>query len=198
MVHFKYRYVTVVIAFLTVSNRYHSLTSKLEIKISLLWTKENYPANGSIMSEINGSVLIRDDQKFQDVMNGCTPLKFDILYSFQYSQQLIMSPWFEEDSFYLTIESSKRSVNIKFLACIDCPIGFQKTINAAKGCDCVCNKLLGPYIINCSYTGETITKKGTITWITYLSIKNTSDFLIYPCWLMQKLNSRKVCILFQH
>ena len=49
----------------------------------------NHPVNGSIMSEIKGSVLIRDDQ---DEMNGYIPLTSDI-YSFQYSQQLIMSPW---------------------------------------------------------------------------------------------------------
>ena len=72
----------------------------------VIMDKGNHPVNGSVMSEVKGSVLIRDDQKFRDVMNGCTPLTIDI-YSFQYSQQLIMLPWFEEDSFYLTTESSK-------------------------------------------------------------------------------------------
>ena len=52
-----------------------------------------HSCNGSIKSEIRGHILIRDDQKFHTV-NGCTPIIFDI-YSFKYSQLLIISPWFE-------------------------------------------------------------------------------------------------------
>ena len=136
----------------------------------------NHIVNGSIESEIRGSVLIRDDQKIQHVKNGCTPLIFNI-YSFEASQQLIMSPQLEKDSMYI---SSKRSIQLNFLACIDCPIGFQKMEDDAKGCDCVCNVILRPYIISCNYSRETITKRGTTAWISYLSIKNTSGYLIYP------------------
>ena len=113
------------------------------------------------------------------MINGCTPIKFDI-YSFQNSQQLVILPWFEEDSFYMITESSSRVIILNFVACIECPIGFKKTNNDVKGCDCVCNRILRSYIINCNYTRETITKKGTTAWITYLRIKNTSDYLIYP------------------
>jgi predicted outer membrane repeat protein len=139
----------------------------------------NNPIDGSIESEIRGHVLIRDDQKFHNVINGCTPIIFDI-YSFKYSQQLIISPWFEEDSLYIITESSKRTIKLNFLACIECPIGFQKTNDKARGCDCACNRILETYIINCNYTRETITKKGTTVWISYLIIKNASGYLIYP------------------
>ena len=99
-------------------------------------------------------------------------------YSFKYSQQLIISPWFEKDSFYsMYAERSKRT---KFLACMKCPIGFQKFNNSAKGCDCACNRILETYIINCNYTRETITKRGTTAWIDHLTIKNTSGYLVYP------------------
>ena len=55
-----------------------------------------HPIDGSIKSEIRGHILIRDDQKFQ-----CDKwLHSYKLISFKYSQQLIISPWFEEDSFY--------------------------------------------------------------------------------------------------
>ena len=131
--------------------------------------KGNNVVNGSIRNEIRGQVMIHDDQKFQDVINGCTPLMFDI-YSFKYSQQLIISPWFEENRFFIITEGSKKYIKLNFVACIECPIGFQKTNNDVKGCDCVCNGILGSYIINCNYTRETITKKGTTAWITYLSV----------------------------
>jgi predicted outer membrane repeat protein len=135
------------------------------------------PIYGSIESEIRGHILIRDDQKFQNVMNGCTPIIFDI-YSLTYSQQLIISPWFEDDSI---VEGSKRTIKLNFLACIECPIGFQKTNDDARGCDCACNyRVLETYIINCNYTRETITKRGTTAWITHLTIQNTSGYLIYP------------------
>ncbi|MCG8625627.1 MAG: hypothetical protein MJE68_26960, partial [Proteobacteria bacterium] len=139
----------------------------------------NHPIDGSINSDIRGHVLIRGDQKFQNVINGCTPIILDI-YSFKYSQQLIMSPWFEEDSSYTFTKSSKRTIELNFLACIECPIGFQKFNNDARGCDCACNRILETYIINCNYTRETITKRGTTAWIDHLTIKNTSGYLIYP------------------
>ena len=37
-----------------------------------------HPIDGSIKSEIRGHILIRDDQKFQNVINSCTPIVFDI------------------------------------------------------------------------------------------------------------------------
>ena len=138
----------------------------------------NHIVSGSIKSEIRGSAPIREDQKIQDVINGCTALVFNI-YSFEVSQQLIMSPKLNNDSIYISTAGSERSIKLNFLACIDCPIGFQQTKDDARGCDCVCDvKQLG--IINCSYTRETIIKKGTTAWIGYLSIKNTSGYLFYP------------------
>ena len=130
----------------------------------------NHIVNGSIKSEVRGHVLIRDDQKIQDVTNGCTPA----------SQQLIMSPQLEIDNVHMTTESSERSIKLNFLSCIDCPIGFQKTEDDAKGCDCVCNAMLEPYVVNCNYKRETITKKDTKAWIAYLNIKNASDYFVYP------------------
>ena len=146
----------------------------------LLLIEGNHIVNDSIKSEIRGLAQIRDDQRIQNEIKGCTPLIFNI-YSFKASQQLIISPQLKNDSIiHITTESSKKSIELNFLACIDCPIGFQKTMDNAKGCDCVCIALLELYIIRCNYTRETITKKGTTAWITYLSIKNTSDYLIHP------------------
>ena len=132
--------------------------------------------SGSIKSEIRGSAPVRDDQRIQDVINGCTALVFNI-YSFEASQQLIMSPKLKNDS--TSTADSERSIKLNFLACIECPIGFQQIKDDAKGCDCVCDVMnLG--ITNCNYMTESITKKGTTAWIAYMSIKNTSDYLIYP------------------
>ena len=63
---------------------------------------------------------------------------------------------------------------------MECPIGFQKANDDARGCDCACNRILETYIVNCNYTRETITKRGTTAWIAHLTIKNTSGYLIYP------------------
>ena len=78
--------------------------------------------NGSIVSEIRGHILICDNQKIQDAINGCTPLVFNI-YSFEASQQLVMLPKLKKDSIYT---GSERSIKINFLECINCPIGFNK------------------------------------------------------------------------
>ena len=140
--------------------------------------KANHIVSGSIKSEIRGSVQIHDDQKIQDVINGCTALIFNILYSSEASQQLIMSPQIESDNIHT---SSEKSIKINFLACINCPIGFQQVKDDAKGCDCVCDVMkLGSHILTCNYTRETIAKKGTTAWIGYSNVKNTSGYLIYP------------------
>ena len=123
----------------------------------------NHIISGSIKSEIRGSAPFRDDQKMQEALNGCTTLVFNI-YSFEASQRLIMLPQLKGDSIYIY---SERSIKLNFPACINCPIGFQQIKDDARGCDCVCDVMkLGSHIINCNYTRETITKKGTTAWIT--------------------------------
>ena len=151
---------------------------KITLNVAIV-DQGNNPIDSLIKSDIRGHILIRDDQKFHSVINGCTPIIFDI-YSFKYSQLLVISPWFEQDSPYITTENSNRTVKLNFLACMECPIGFQKANSDVRGCDCACSRKLETYIINCNYTRETITKKATTAWITHLTIKNTSGYLIYP------------------
>ena len=151
---------------------------KLIIEVAIV-DRRNHAVSGFIKSEISGSVQIRDDQKIQAVVYGCTSLSFNIIYSFEASQQLIMSPLIKNRIYRV----SEKSIKINFLACINCPVGFLqiKDYDNTRGCDCVCDAMkLGSHIITCNYTRETITKKGTTAWITYLSVKNTSDYLIYP------------------
>ena len=153
---------------------------KLIIDVAIV-DKGNHAVNGSIISEIRGHVLIRDDQTIQDVteLNGCTPLIINI-YSFQISQQLILSPKLDTGSIHELVKKSKRITKLYFLACMDCPIGFQQIKDDGRGCDCVCEAKLELHIISCNYTRETVIKKGTRVWISYLSVKNTSGYLIYP------------------
>ena len=142
--------------------------------------RRNHIVSGSVDSEIRGSASVRDYQMTQYVRNGCTALVFNI-YSFEVSQQLVMLPRVNNDSMHVSTAGSERTVRLNFLACISCPIGFQQIKDDAKGCDCVCDEMkLESLIISCNYTRETITKRGTTTWITYLSVKNTSGYLMYP------------------
>jgi predicted outer membrane repeat protein len=142
--------------------------------------RENHIVSSSVESEIRGSASVRDDQKIQDVRNGCTDLVFNI-YSFEASQQLVMSPRLKNDSIHISTAGSERTIKLNFPACISCPIGFQQIKDDAKGCDCVCDEMrLESLIMNCNYTRETITKKRTTAWITYLGVKNTTGYLMYP------------------
>ena len=150
---------------------------KLILDVAIV-DRGNHIVSGSIESEIRGSTTIRDDQKIQDVTNGCTASIFNI-YSFEASQQLIMLPsHLKHDSNHA---GSERSIKLNFLACIDCPIGFQQIKDDARGCDCVCDVMkLESYILKCNYIRETIIVIGTTAWIGYLNVKNTSGYLIYP------------------
>ena len=122
------------------------------------------------MSEINGHVQIRDDQRTQNVKYGCTPLIFSIIYSFDASQQMIMSPQLINNSRYITMGKSKRSIKLNFLACIECPIGFQQIMDTEKDVIVsICHAMLHVGSCKYNYSRETVTKKGTTAWITYLN-----------------------------
>ena len=156
---------------------------KFTIEVAIA-DRGNHVINGSIQNEIrggHGSVLIRDDQRIQKAADECTPLTFNI-FSSQVSQQLIMLPvQLGEDREYIIRKvNSERSINLIFRSCRSCPIGFQKMVDDVKGCECICDIKLESYIISCNYATKTITKKHTTAWIAYFSIKNMSDYLIYP------------------
>ena len=51
---------------------------KLVLDVAIV-DRGNHIVYGLIVSEIRGSAQIRDDQKIQDVMDGCTTLIFNIL-----------------------------------------------------------------------------------------------------------------------
>jgi predicted outer membrane repeat protein len=51
---------------------------KITLDVAIVDQGNNSIIDGSIKSEIRGHVLIRDDQKFHSVTNGCTPIIFDI------------------------------------------------------------------------------------------------------------------------
>ena len=137
----------------------------------------NHAVDGSIQSQIQGG-LIPEDQRVQKISGECTNLTFNI-FSTTESQQLIMSPLVS--SFYITTRNSKRNVEIRFLSCISCPIGFEKVVDEVIGCTCVCDSRLKSYITKCNTTNDTVTKEGTTAWITYISSsENSSGYLIYP------------------
>ena len=140
----------------------------------------NRAVRGSIQSRMQGGLVsIPEEQRLQSTSFGeCTNLTFNML-STTASQQLIMSPLV--DSPYITTVNSARNVEVQILSCIACPIGFEKDVDEVRGCICVCDSHLKPYITNCNTSTDTVTKEGTTAWITYInSSSNSSGYLIYP------------------
>ena len=54
---------------------------KIAFKVAII-NGDDYIVNGSVESEIKGrrDVITHDDQRIQDVVNGCTPLSFKIIF----------------------------------------------------------------------------------------------------------------------
>ena len=86
----------------------------------------NHIVKGYVESKIRGSAPVRDDQKIQDVRNGCTTLVFNI-YSFAVSQQLVMSPQLKNDSIYIyPLQALKGVLKLTFWHVLVAQLAFNK------------------------------------------------------------------------
>ena len=149
---------------------------RFQIEVAIA-DRGNHAVNGSILSQIQGG-LIPEEQRMQKTSDECTNLIFNV-FSTTESQQLTMSPLV--DSPYITVTNSKLKVEIRFLSCISCPIGFEKIIDEVRGCNCNCDSHLKPYITDCNISTDTVIKQYTTAWISYISSsENSSGYLVYP------------------
>ena len=154
---------------------------KFSVTVAIV-DRRNYFVNGSVQSRMQVG-LLPANQRNQSTTNGCTHLYFN-LYSNIAHQQLIMSPLVPSPYYapYTKLSvSPEKTLEIIFLYCIDCPIGFQKVISVTS-CDCACDvSHLKPYISGCNPNNGTIVKEHSTAWISYINNRvNSSGYLIYP------------------
>ena len=139
----------------------------------------NHPVNATIYSHLarTGGRLLQG-QEYQNTSKICTELVYNILFSPNDQEELILYPknCIRSDSF-----QSQRKLTIKFTGCDSCPFGFEKHINDDTSCECVCDSELKQYIENCNASTEMLERKGNV-WISYLNTGDnfTSGYLIYP------------------
>ena len=69
---------------------------------------------------------------------------------------------------------SSTNVNIQFIPCNQCPIGFQPV---EISCDCYCNDDIKDYV-SCNSTSELLVRKFDI-WIAYINQTSIAGYLIY-------------------
>ena len=71
---------------------------------------------------------------------------------------------------------SNRTIEVEFLPCEYCPIGFKVP---PSSCDCGCDPRLYPdYITNCSVETQTVRRRGD-TWITYINESDLEGYITY-------------------
>ena len=130
----------------------------------------------NITSDIDGG-LLPGNKKNQRIKHSCTDLNFTV-YSQSYVQELVMTPHCKTP-YHCFNDQIKLSVHVN--ACIFCPIGFEMLSDEIKGCDCVCDSalMLSGYIVDCDYSTGVILKQHSTAWISYISKKNSSGYLIY-------------------
>ena len=129
----------------------------------------------SLLARTGGRLL--QGQEHQNTSKVCTELIYNILFSPNDQEELILYPEKSCNSF-----QPQRKLTIKFIACDSCPIGFEKRVDDDTSCECVCHsKLIKQYIENCNASTEMLERKGNV-WISYLNTgdNSTSGYLIYP------------------
>ena len=137
----------------------------------------NHPVSANIKIEIDGGIIPKK-QRIQKTNKSCTRFNFNV-YSSLFVQELVLYPLYTREPYQFST-SDQIKVPINFVACISCPIGFEKYFDEIKGCSCICNTLIKRYVTNCDDSTEIITKEHTTAWISYINIQNSSGYLIYP------------------
>ena len=80
---------------------------------------------------------------------------------------------------YQILTANQLQIPLMFRAYISCPIGFEKSFDEIKGCECVCNNIIKCFLIKCNASTGLITKQHITAWIGYVLHQNSSNFLIY-------------------
>ena len=115
-----------------------------------------------------------EGQQTQTVNTTCTELTFNV-YSSEDKEMITLYA----DGPCGSSTSSTRHVDVHFLNCT-CPIiGFQPSNNSPTRCDCTCDSVLLPYIMNCNYTANLLLRE-TNSWIAYTNDTDPPGFVISP------------------
>ena len=137
----------------------------------------NHTVNADISSVLSSPLGgFGEDQQTQSVGRYCTNLTFNV-FSPQDSVTLKLYP----NGPCRSATLSTSHVTIKFLDCT-CPVGFQPLSNnqSSTRCECVCDIKLSPYITDCDVVINSVFRKGTNSWITYINDTNPSEYVIEP------------------
>ena len=133
----------------------------------------------SVIANITSSVTSHDGgfgegQQTQKVNRNCTNLIFNV-FSPGDSETIELFA----DGPCGRSESSTRYVNIRFLNCT-CPVGFEPSSSKPTRCECICDSVLSPYIINCNYTTKSLLRMDTNSWITYINDTDPPGYVVHP------------------
>ena len=149
-----------------------------EFNVSLVAVDQvNHTLNADISSVLSSPLGgFGEDQQTQSVERNCTNLTFNV-FSPHDSETLNFYPNGPCKSATL----STSHVTIKFIDCT-CPVGFQPLSNnqSSSRCECVCDIKLSPHITDCDVVINSVFRKGTNSWITYINDTNLPGYVIEP------------------
>ena len=149
---------------------------KFSVEVTLV-NQFNHMISANIITTVIEGGVIPSNQQRQRIKHFCTNLNFTV-YSQSYVQELVMTLNCKTP-YHCFNDQIKLSVHVN--ACKFCPTGFEMLSDEIKGCDCVCDStlLLNGYIHDCNYSAGVVIKQHSTAWINYISIENSSGYLIY-------------------
>ena len=136
----------------------------------------SHPVDASITSLLTSSQGgLNEGQQTQTVYSNCTDVHFNV-FSPNNSETITV---FADGPCGSSLFSTKH-VQVHFLDCT-CLIGFKPSEKTPTNCQCDCDPLLSPYIVNCDYSSTSLVRVDTKSWITYVNDSDHSPgYVIHP------------------
>lgn len=113
-----------------------------------------------------------EGQQSQKISANCTELVFNV-----FSPEATEKVTLYADGPCGSSTPSIRHVHVYFLNCT-CSVGFEPDNSKPLRCDCKCDSVLSPYIINCNYSTKSLMKTSN-SWITYINDTGLRGYVIH-------------------
>ena len=137
----------------------------------------NHSVEASISAFLSSSDSgFGEGQQIRYVKRNCSDLTFNVFSPHNY-ETLNLYP----DGPCGSATLSTSHVTIQFIEC-SFPVGLEPLSNSQSPprCVCDCDSKLSPYITDCAVAINSVFRKDTNSWITYINDTDPPEYVIYP------------------
>ena len=130
-----------------------------------------HPVNATVTGYLRSTQSVLREGQLNLITTPCQSVSLRALSPHD-SEQLTL---YASDGPCRDTPQSSTTVNIQFIPCNLCPIGFQPE---EISCECYCHDDIKDYV-SCNYTTELLVRESNV-WIAYINNSDIAGYLVYP------------------